>query len=760
MIESGGDKRSSSVDETEANRTILVGVKLDAPSRELLTWALVKIAEPGDTVIALHILGSEIVDRAGNASLLSLVKTFDSVLDVYEGFCNLKQVDLKLKLCRGSSARKLIVREAKSFSASKVLVGVSRSHHTIRSSASVAKYLAKKLSKDCCVVAVNNGKILFQKDGSSSSSSTIVNHSQGKEDVRRNTLLNVLQRSVTSSKTTKVVSHSEEEISKEEDDHQSSGQNLQQALAAARFENCSVCGSDSLTSHDKISREKLSGVSDFDRSEDDGDECHKAMEIVPVKGLEETSGSITMLVRKLPETRPGWPLLRRAVSSLGQSVAATHRSKQIPVVQWALKLPPRNRKQIGYDSSEEIPSLNAIVQFRTNSITDMSSPDNTPRKLPEELERIYERFSSTCRFFKYKELVSVTSNFSSDYFIGKGGSSRVFRGCLSNGIEVAVKILKQTEDVLNDFVAEIEIITTLRHKNVISLLGFCFEDNNLLLVYNYLSRGSLEENLHGNKKNALTFRWSERYKVAVGVAEALDYLHNSASQPVIHRDVKSSNILLSDDFEPQLSDFGLARWASISTTHTICSDVAGTFGYLAPEYFMYGKVNDKIDVYAFGVVLLELLSGRKPISTGCPKGQESLVMWAKPILDDGKYSQLFDPSLCDNNKNNSDQMQRMALAATLCIRRNPQARPKMSIVLKLVRGDEDTVKWAMKHANSSSEEAEMLKDEQCQRSNLQSHLNVALLDVDDDSISMGSIEQGVSVEDYLKGRTSRSSSFD
>lgn len=343
----------------------------------------------------------------------------------------------------------------------------------------------------------------------------------GKEDVRRITLLNVLQRSVTLNKTTKVVSHSEED-SKEDDEDQSGGQNLRQVLAAARLENCSVCGSDSLSPNNTTTPGKLSGASDFDRSEDD-DECHKAMEIVPVNGPEDSGGSITMLVRKLPESRPGWPLLRRAVSTLGQSVTP-HRpsSKQIPVVQWALKLPPRDTKQLGYDYSEDnLSSLNAIVPFGIN---------NSPRKLPEELKGLYERFSSTCRFFKYKELVSVTSNFStgwscsplymndmllvlecfqascfitkrfnviSDNFIGKGGSSRVFRGCLSNGRVVAVKILKQTEDVLNDFVAEIEIITTLHHKNIISLLGFCFEDHNLLLVYNYLSRGSLEENLHG-----------------------------------------------------------------------------------------------------------------------------------------------------------------------------------------------------------------------------------------------------------------------
>lgn len=163
--------------------------------------------------------------------------------------------------------------------------------------------------------------------------------------------------------------------------------------------------------------------------------------------------------------------------------------------------------------------------------------------------------------------------------IGKGGSSQVYRGCLSDGKELAVKILKPSEDVLKEFVLEIEIITALHHKNIISLFGFCFEDNHLLLVYDFLPRGSLEENLHGkqlldnvnlgfmllhyplnendycisgNEKEPFSFGWNERYRVAIGVAEALDYLHNREGQSVIHRDIKSSNILLSDDFEPQV----------------------------------------------------------------------------------------------------------------------------------------------------------------------------------------------------------------
>ncbi|KAK7410633.1 hypothetical protein VNO78_01577 [Psophocarpus tetragonolobus] len=733
------------------DRTVVVGVKMDSPSKELLTWALVKVAHPGDTVVALHVLGShETVNGDGKSSLLSLVKAFDSVLAVYEGFCNLKQVDLKLKICRGSSAKKILVREANGYSATHVVLGTTHGLHRIRSSTFVAKYCAKKLSKDCCVLAVNNGKVVFKRDSSPPS----VTELQGIDRRHRNGLIGSIH--WTLSKSTKVQSddnsgtNPDEKKTRHISDH-SLAKFFLESTETVKKPSCSICGT-TLTLPDPSCYQSAEGVSG-------GDNRENSLAIVPVQPT---------VTAKL-ELKPGWPLLHRRILLERQSSDRSLMHPQISVVQWAMRLPSRNlsyavdleEKPKICDPSQDQPMAldsesGALVPLDAE-IGIASSPEHNSRNIPKELEGLHEKYSSTCRLFEYQELVLATSNFLPEYLIGKGGSSKVYRGCLPDGKELAVKILKHSDDVLKEFVLEIEIITTLHHKNIISLLGFCFEDGKLLLVYDFLSRGSLEENLHGNKKNSLVFGWSERYKVAVGVAEALDYLHSKDDQPVIHRDVKSSNVLLSEDFEPQLSDFGLAKWASTLSSHITCTDVAGTFGYLAPEYFMYGKVNDKIDVYAFGVVLLELLSGRKPISRDYPKGQESLVMWASPILDSGKVLQLLDPSLGDNYDH--EEMEKMVLAASLCIKRAPKARPQMSLILKLLQGDAEAIKWARLQVNAL-DAPEMLDEEACPPSNLQSHINLALLDVEDDSLSMCSVEQGLTLEDYLRGRGSRTSSFD
>ncbi|KAL5714591.1 hypothetical protein ACHQM5_016529 [Ranunculus cassubicifolius] len=731
-------KNKDDEDDTQVgskSNTIVVGMKLDQESKEVLTWALVKVAQPGDSVIALHVLdNSEGLKEDVNSPLLALLKAFDSVLSVYEGFCNLKQVDLKLKICRGSSVRKVLVQEAKSYDANKVIVGISsRNRHSIRSTTMIAKYLSKKLPRECSVTAVHNGKVFFQREKATSTKN-------GLNDGRSISLQLAIHRS--SSKNPKLLS---------DDENKKNSRTLGQQLLKARDD----CGESECKRNGAICAQHVNAIDD-------------SLALVPLHSEE----AAFLFASELNQLKPGWPLLRQATMPTSKTKSEKDPVRKISVVQWAMLLPDRHSSLVVFDSGPKentrdqenryrLPSLDgesgAIVPVGISFYSRRSSFDETPKSLPIELEGLHEKYSSTCRLFRYQELVAATSNFMPENLIGMGGSSQVYKGCLSDANELAVKILNPSEDAVKEFVLEIEIITTLHHENIISLFGFCYEDNNLLLVHDYLPRGSLEENLHGEKNDKVSFYWPERYKVALGTAKALHYLHTHTTKPVIHRDVKSSNILLSEDFEPQLSDFGLAMWASTSSSHITCMDVKGTFGYLAPEYFMYGKVNEKIDVYAFGVVLLEILSGRKPISNEYPEGQQSLVMWATPILAGGKVVQLLDPTLGDSY--DCDQMQRMALAASLCIRREPRARPQMSLVLKLLEGDVDVTKWARQQV-LASEEFDGLDGESLPPPDMLSHLNLALHDVEDDSLSLSSVEQGLSLENYLQGRCSRSSSFD
>ncbi|KAG9140634.1 hypothetical protein Leryth_006850 [Lithospermum erythrorhizon] len=673
----GGDRGGATVDLQESEGTVVVvGVKLDGKSKELLTWALVKISQCGDRVVALHVLDPQ----TDKVELLLLVKEFDSVLAAYEGFCNLKQIDLKLKVCRGTPVHKVLAREVKSCGATSLILGPSEVPHTIRSTVSVAKSCAKNLPKSVSVIAVDNGKLLFERQAPTKNPSESQSlKGTGKRSKRR-----------------KLVGKSRLSL---------------QSPTASNEDSCS-------------------------------DIVDNSMALV-LYNSQETS-------LEEPESRPGWTFLRRVFKH--RSVSENSSPKKSIVKKWSV-CPYEKHVERNDDSSNlDGESSTAIVVG--------PEPQNAPACddsyiLPKELVGLSQKYSSMCRLFLYEELLSTTSNFQPENLIGRGGSSLVYRGCLPDDTELAVKILKTSEDAFKQYVSEIEIVTSLNHKNIISLYGFCYEDNNLLLVYDLVAKGSLEENLHGANNLKSSLGWAIRYKVAIGVAEALDHLHNASTKPIIHRDVKSSNILLSDDFEPLLSDFGLARFASNSSCDMMSYDVAGTFGYLAPEYFMHGRLDEMIDVYAFGVVLLELLSGRKPIDTKNEKGQESLVMWAKQILRCGETLQFLDPDL--SHSYDHDQFENMVLAATLCIQQAPGLRPKMSKVLKLLQGDPEVVNCTEQQVNSSEVTAAI--DEQSPQK-IESFLNLALLNLEDDSISTSSTDQMISVEDYLQGRWSRTSSFD
>ncbi|KAF7064320.1 hypothetical protein CFC21_070664 [Triticum aestivum] len=416
-------------------------------------------------------------------------------------------------------------------------------------------------------------------------------------------------------------------------------------------------------------------------------------------------------------------------------------------------------------------------QATSKSRSDSTEPPSPVTEEVAELISIREKYSSMYTMFSYSDLARITSDFSPERVVGNGGASHVYSGRREDGKELAVKVLKSSAEVMKEFVAEIGIISSVDHKNAMALVGFCAERGKLMLVYDYMRRGSLEEILHGEKEcKGSRLDWPERFTVAVGVARALDYLHDGGhtKRPVIHRDVKSSNILISQDCEPKLCDFGLALWAADAAAQVTGDDLAGTFGYLAPEYFMHGKVSAKMDVYAFGVVLLELVSGRKPVSSGGPKGQESIVMWANSVVQGGKLTELVDPSL-PTDGDNAGETERMALAAALCIRRAPQARPSMANVLKLLDGDSDAVQWARSQLGMPNACDDNHGDEDYysavaspDNNDIQSYIKLALLDGgdeedDDDSASVGCaadfIAGNMSLEEYMKGRWSRSSSL-
>ncbi|KAL9233354.1 hypothetical protein vseg_008369 [Gypsophila vaccaria] len=727
----------------ERRRVVVVGVRLDPQSKELLTWTLVKMAQPGDIVLALHVLPSS-TSSEEQTTLVSLVKTFDSVLAVYEGFCHLKQVDLKLKVCRGSSLRKILVREAKVYDGATLILGACKVQHSIRSPTSVAKYCAKKLSNKFSVYAVDNGKVIFHREANSLDSGNLKTSSHLKDGLKFDNI--------------ETVGGAIVPVEPEMDSCGSFEKHVAIPRKSTLIKRYLGCGPISLWSDYPCD--------DFEEEPQVHDVENTSLALVPYQAPQASPRSKSTTNQEGHGLRAGWPLLRRAFVPKHHQEADRVPSRKSSLVRRALRLPGRHSSMAVHPDRKRHNSVQLDGQFSDLSSAiipfgDVSSsaPCSPARRLiPEELKGLNERYSSTCRLFTYQELLSATSDFVPEKMVGKGGSSQVYHGCLPDGKELAVKTLKPSDDVCEEFVAEIEIITTMNHKNIISLFGFCVDDENLILVYDFLPRGSLEENLHGDNSDPKAFGWEERYKVAVGVAEALDYLHNRDSESVIHRDVKSSNILLADEYDPQLADFGLATRVSSVSSHIVSSDVAGTFGYLAPEYFMHGKVTDKIDVYAFGVVLLELLSGRKPIDSSNPKGKESLVMWANSILKEEKLSQLLDPRL--GNEYNLKQIERMVLAATLCIRREPQLRPRIGNVLKLLQGDDEVITWAKQHIHKYPIDFDEV-DGPTSPIDIQSHLNVALLGIEeDDSASISSAEPNISLEDYLKGRWSRSSSFD
>ncbi|KAH9713388.1 protein kinase domain-containing protein [Citrus sinensis] len=315
-------------------------------------------------------------------------------------------------------------------------------------------------------------------------------------------------------------------------------------------------------------------------------------------------------------------------------------------------------------------------------------------------------YTGTAKTFTLNDIEKATNGFDTSRIIGEGGFGVVYRGILDDGREVAVKVLKRAnQHGGREFLAELEMLSRLHHRNLVKLFGVCIEDNNRCLVYELIHNGSLESHLHGDDKVNGPLDWDARMKIALGAARGLAYLHEDSSPRVIHRDFKSSNILLEHDFTPKVSDFGLARTALDEGNKHISTHVMGTFGYLAPEYAMTGHLLVKSDVYSYGVVLLELLTGRKPVDLSQPPGQENLVAWARPLLTTKEgLKTIIDPVIESNIS--YDTLVKVAAIASMCVQPEVSHRPFMGEVvqaLKLVCNEFDETKETIESRDLSED---------------------------------------------------------
>ncbi|XVE70716.1 hypothetical protein DITRI_Ditri10aG0093000 [Diplodiscus trichospermus] len=326
--------------------------------------------------------------------------------------------------------------------------------------------------------------------------------------------------------------------------------------------------------------------------------------------------------------------------------------------------------------------------FTRLAMLDLSYPSSM---LSEDLSTSLA--GSNLHVFTLGELKVITQSFSSANFLGEGGFGPVHKGFIDDklrpGLEaqpVAVKLLDlEGLQGHREWLTEVVFLAQLRHPHLVKLIGYCCEEEHRLLVYEYMPRGSLENQLF--RRYSVSLPWASRMKIALGAAKGLAYLHE-AEKPVIYRDFKASNILLDSDYTAKLSDFGLAKDGPEGDDTHVSTRVMGTQGYAAPEYIMTGHLTAMSDVYSFGVVLLELLTGRRSLDKSRSPREQNLAEWARPILNDHrKLGRIMDPRL--EGQYSETGARKAAALAYQCLSHRPKQRPKMSDVVKTLESLQD-----------------------------------------------------------------------
>eukprot|EP00261_Vitis_vinifera_P031436 XP_019072679.1 PREDICTED: probable LRR receptor-like serine/threonine-protein kinase At1g53440 isoform X3 [Vitis vinifera] len=287
-------------------------------------------------------------------------------------------------------------------------------------------------------------------------------------------------------------------------------------------------------------------------------------------------------------------------------------------------------------------------------------------------------------YFSLRQIKAATNNFDSANKIGEGGFGPVYKGVLSDGSVIAVKQLSSKSKQGNrEFVNEIGMISALQHPNLVKLYGCCIEGNQLLLIYEYLENNCLARALFGSEEQRLNLDWPTRKKICLGIARGLAYLHEESRLKIVHRDIKATNVLLDKNLNAKISDFGLAKLDEDENTH-ISTRIAGTIGYMAPEYAMRGYLTDKADVYSFGIVALEIVSGKSNTNYRPKEEFVYLLDWAYVLHEQGNLLELVDPSLGSNYS--EEEVMRMLNLALLSTNQSPTLRPSMSSVVSMLDG--------------------------------------------------------------------------